>query len=170
MLYNLDKKRVVLLAVLAIAIVILIMLSIPKNCGSDASCFDANAAKCSKAKASAFSKENLYSYEITGSKAGSCIIKVKLLQLGPERTPEMKKALEGKSMICSVPLKILRKQSITSIENLNDLCSGQLKEATLQLTIDKMYEIIVQNIGPIATRFQKGLAISNTSSISNSSL
>ncbi len=170
MLYNLDKKKVVLLVVLAVAIVILIILSISKNCRSDASCFDEKAAKCSKAKATIFSKTNLYNYEVTGSKAGSCIIEAKLLQLGPERTPEMKKALEGKSMTCSVPLKILRKQPITTIENLNDMCSGQLKEATLQLTIDKMYEIIVQNIGPIATRFQKGLAVSNTSNTSNSSL
>lgn len=171
MWYNIGKKKVILLAVLALAIVLLIILSTSKNCESEISCFDQKAAKCSKAEVKAFSNENKYSYEIIGKKSGACIIDVKLLELAPTRTFEMKKALEGKSMTCSIPLKILRKQSITKIENLNDMCSGQLKEATLQLTIDKMYEIIVQNIGPIATQFQRGLAVpANRSNISNSSL
>lgn len=171
MWHNIDKKKVILLAVLAAAIVFLITLSTPKNCRSDISCFDQKAVKCSKAEVNSFSNENKYHYEIIGKKSGVCIIDVKLLELAPTRTSEMKRALEGKSMACSLPLKILGKQSITKIENLNDMCSGQLKEATLQLTIDKMYEIIVQNIGPIATQFQRGLAVPvNKSNASNSSL
>ncbi len=170
MWYNLDKKKVVLLVVLALAIIILILLSTPKDCNSEISCFDQKAAKCSKAEVTAFSNENKYFYEIIGRKSGKCIVEVKLLELAPTRTSEMKKALEGKAMTCSIPLNNLRQKSITKIENLNDMCSGQLKEATLQLTIDKMYEIIVQNIGPIATQFQQGLKLATTTNQTNSSL
>ena len=38
---------------------------------------------------------------------------------------------------------------ITKINNLNDYCTGQLKETILSITVEKLYEIIVKNIGNI---------------------
>lgn len=152
-----DKKKVIGLVAILIIILAVFFLSRPKNCGTDNSCFNSAAAKCSKAEVTTFNKNSEYHYEILGKKKDNCIIEATLLDLSDDQTADIQNALEGKSMKCSIPITLLQTQTIDKIENISDLCSGQLKEATLQITADKMYEIIVQNIGPIALEFQKEL-------------
>ena len=157
MKHNLDKKKVIAIVVVISIIAIIFLLSLPKNCGTDDSCFNIKTNTCSKAKVITYNNNNQYTYEVLGKRTDNCIIEVKLISLSDTQPAEIKQALEGKSMTCTISRSLLQTQTIKEVENLNDVCSGQLKEATLQITIDKMYEIIVKNIGPIAAEFQREL-------------
>lgn len=156
---RLDKNKVIGLAIIVAAVIIVFLLTLPKNCKSNEGCFNTAASKCSKAKVTAYQGDSKYSYEILGRKQDSCIINVKLLELSQAQPAEMKQALEGRDMNCAISLEKLKTQNLKDIENINEFCTGSLKEAYLQITIDKLYEIIVRNIGSVATEFSKGLFI-----------
>lgn len=155
---NLDKKKVIAIVIVLVAIALVFLIIKTKNCGSDDACFNSASAKCSRAKVTTFSQENQYHYQVLGEKRDNCIIEVTLLDLSDSQPTDVQRALEGKSMTCAVPLTELQTTAVKDMENLIDMCSGQLKEANLQIAIDKMYEIIVKNIGPIALEFQRGLS------------
>ena len=155
---SIDKKKVIGILIVLAAIAVVTFISLPKNCDSDISCFDNSASKCSKAKVTTFKDDNQYMYNVLSKKKDNCLIEVRLLTLSETRPYDLKQALEGKSMTCSIPRVVLQSQTLAQISNLNDFCSGQLKEAILQITIDEMYSIIVKNIGPIAVEFRKNLA------------
>ncbi len=151
------KSKIVIIILIFIFIALIFYLNSTKDCGSDISCFDKVAAECSKASVTAYKDNNQYFYKILGSKKENCIVDIKLLKLSEDQPYDIKQALEGKSMTCTVPKLDLRLQSLNEMKNINDKCTGQLKEAILQITIDKMYEIIVKSIGPIALEAQKNL-------------
>ncbi len=152
-----NKVKLIILFFIIIFIVLFFFFTKAKNCNDD-SCFDSYASKCSKAKVISPNDDNRYKYEILGRKANNCIVEVTLLNLSESQSNDMKLALEGRSMKCAIAQDLLTAdKNIKDIKNLNDYCTGQLKEAVLQVTLDKMYEIIVKNIGPLATEFRKDL-------------
>lgn len=160
MKFHLDKKKVMtkvyVLIVLIIILFAFLLFSRPKNCGSDESCFINSFIKCSKAKASLVSKDgNNFNFEIKGSNGKNCIVDAKLISMSESKTYDIRAALEGKSMMCSIPSDI--PSSITQLDNINEYCTGQLKEATLQVSVEKMYEILVRNVGPLASEFRNVL-------------
>jgi hypothetical protein len=144
------QKKVVLLVFLLICLSILFFISRPKNCGEDITCFDNSAGRCSKAKvATVYSDMHNYEYEILGKKDENCIIQATLLKASPDISVELRKVLEGKSMLCAIPKEMLKEKSITKVEHIIDYCNGLLKETFLQITIDEMYNLIVKNLGII---------------------
>lgn len=143
-----QKKVIAFLLVLA-ALILIVLLGTANNCKEDKECFDNSAARCARAMATLEKEGNILNYEIEGKKDDSCLIDVKLIRLSEGQSVSMRQALEGRDMKCSIPLEILQNKSIVEIENTNDYCTGPLKEATLEITLEKMYEIIVKNIGPI---------------------
>lgn len=152
-----DKKRMVTKLVILLVLIILLFgfwfFTRPDECGSDSVCFNSHFIKCSKVKSDLINKdENKFNFEIKGSLDNNCIIKATLISMPESRPVDIRKALEGKSMTCSIPRDI--GTPITNLDNLNDFCTGQLKEASLQITIEKMYSIIVKNIGPLASEFK----------------
>jgi len=152
-----DKKRMVIKLVVLLVLIVLFIgfwfFTRPDNCGSDESCFNSHFIKCSKAKADLVNKDsNNFNFEIKGSFDNNCIVEATLISMPESRPVDIRKALEEKSMTCSIPKDI--NIQIAQIENINDYCTGQLKEASLQITIEKMYSIIVQNIGPLASEFK----------------
>ena len=153
----LDKKKVIGIFVLFFIIINFYLFSLPKNCNYDDSCFNDAAAKCSRAKVISYKEGNEYNYEVLARKKDDCIINVKLARISEEKAEDIRSALEGKSMICSVPEETLKTKSLNEIENLNDFCTGALKEAILEVTVNGMYELVVKNIGSIAAEFNKGL-------------
>ncbi len=150
---KIDKKKVIALVIIVIAIVSIFFFTRSKQCNSDENCFNSYAARCSKAGVNTLNKDNTYHYEILGNKRENCIVEVTLLRLSETQPVDMKQALEGRSMSCAIPRTTLQNQTMNSIQNLNDYCTGPLKEAILEITLDKMYDLIVKNIGPIATGF-----------------
>ena len=150
----LDKRKVITLIVIITIIILIFLLTIPKNCKTDEECFNLKASKCSKAKVTIEKELDIYNFEILGKKADNCIIEVTLIKVSETKELELKQALEGKSMRCTISQETLKEQSIKEIDNLNEYCTGQLKEAIIQLNLDKLYEIVVKNIGSLATDFR----------------
>ncbi len=151
----LGKKKVVVLILLVLTLLIITIINYSKNCGYDGTCFDKQIKKCSKAKAILFSAGNEQYYEILGPKTNSCIILVKMNTISPKSSIQIKNFLEGKGMICEVPKKSLEKTLVTEVPSLSDYCTGPLKEALLQVTVEKLYEIVVKNIGSKALEYQE---------------
>ncbi|HLC85880.1 MAG TPA: hypothetical protein VJG30_01170 [Candidatus Nanoarchaeia archaeon] len=158
-----NKKKVAVLIVLIVVLGILFYINTPKKCARDYDCFSSNVVKCSKASVLSTKEDNLYFYEVLGKKQDNCIVKVRLMKLSETQSHDLRKALEGKSMSCSLPISLLESKDINSIDNLNDYCTGQLKEAILEVTLQKMYDVVVQNIGPIASQL-RGVPASNITS------
>ncbi len=154
MIGKLDKKKVIALAIILVLAITIFFITQPKNCEKDDSCFNTFLQKCSKAKIITTSNEDTFKYEILGKKENTCIIETTLLKVSENKPVELKQALEGRSMRCAIPKEIILEKQINEIGNLSNYCTGSLKEAILQITIDKLYEIIVKNIGPITTEFK----------------
>lgn len=154
---RLDKKRVFVAVILTIIIIALFLITLPKNCKSNEECFNNAAAKCSKAKVSTYKNDNLYKYEVLGKKENNCLVNINLEKVSESKTVELRQALEGKRMVCVIPKETLQSKSLKEIESLTEFCTGPLKETLLQISLDKMYEIIVKNIGPIALEIEKGV-------------
>ena len=149
-----NKKKVSVLILLIILLIVVIVINTPSNCKNDYYCFNDHVLECSKAKVTTVKDNSTYYYEVLSKKDDNCIVKVQLVKLSDSQSNDLKKALEGKSMLCSIPSSTLEIKDIKSISNLNDFCSGQLKEAILEVTIQKLYDVVVDNIGPIAAQIR----------------
>ncbi|MEK6948093.1 MAG: hypothetical protein AABX19_02520 [Nanoarchaeota archaeon] len=154
-----NKKKVSVLVFLIILLAIIVIINTPKNCKNDYYCFNDHVLDCSKAKVITEKDGSTYYYEVLSKKDDNCIVKVQLNKLSDTQSKDLKKALEGKSMLCSIPSSTLEVKDIKSIPNLNDYCSGQLKEAVLEVTIQKLYDVVVENIGPIAAQIRNSTRI-----------
>lgn len=142
-----DKKKVIVVILLLIAMGITLFLNYSKDCNKDEGCFNKYLSTCSKAKATLYVGENEQLFEILGSKQQSCMILTKITLVDGKATPEVKKFLEGKGMVCDIPKTVLAKNKISEVSSFGDYCTGPLKEALLQITVEKLYEIIVKNLG-----------------------
>ena len=114
---------------------------------------------------------DVLSYEIKGKKENGCIIIVFLKFIQNNNNPILKGMLENKGMICNVPLEIIQLKPISDLEDLSDYCTGPLKEAAIEVTLEKLYSIVVANLGEIGKEYQNVLkaATTNNTLISNSS-
>ncbi len=149
----LDKKKVIILGIILILIALIFLSTMPKKCNTNYDCFRQAELKCSKAKVT-ISENNTYSYEILGKNKNNCLIEITLLKLSENEIVELKNNLEGRKMNCVITKEILKDKSVKDLENINNYCTGPLKEAILEITINKMYEIIVKNIGPLASELR----------------
>src|SRR3989338_6736182 len=133
------KKNVaiIIIAVLIVSALIIFLLNSPKNCGTSDNCFNTKASSCKLAKAELDKEGNTLNYQVTGKSGDDCIINVKMVKLAEIQPADLKKALEGKDMKCVIPQFLLREREIKKIQNLNDYCTGQLKESVQSITIEK---------------------------------
>jgi|SRR3989344_802309 len=87
-----------------------------------------------------------WQYIIRGEKEKNCIIDVKLITV-KKGTADLKD-LEGKEMICYVPLKLV----INPISNLKN-CHGLLKENIQELYLTNMHKYVISNLDVIGQAF-----------------
>ncbi len=147
---ELDKKKVYLIVFLVIVALVLVVINFTTNCNYDERCFNKYTEKCSRAKLNLIQESgDQFYYEIQGSKADSCVMTIYLIKSNEQTPPEVKKFMQGKGMICEVPKTELNKP-ISEIKNINDYCTGPLKEALLQITVENLYSLVVKNLGPEA--------------------
>ncbi|MBS3175481.1 hypothetical protein J4440_06380 [Candidatus Woesearchaeota archaeon] len=160
---NLGRKEIIVLAlVLIIILIFLIILGAPKNCGTDESCFNTKSSQCDKVKATLNREGNQLYYNILGEKNDNCVVRVTMKKVSEAQQIELKQALEGKNMDCSIPMNLIREKNINSISNIYDYCTGSLKEAFLDITLQKLYELVIKNIGTLASGLQQVLNQSST--------
>ncbi len=143
-------------------LVILLLAFAPKRCGADEECFNAYAARCERAKVTLINLDNQYAYEVRAKKGEQCIVKVVLVQINPNAGDNLKNRLNGQGMLCEIPRELLAATPLAKIENINDYCTGPLKEALLDISLENLYEIVVKQIGPLAVQFKQSLEVLNT--------
>ena len=124
-------------------IVGIIYYSYEFDCGESKSCYDRHMESCKKTSLTSIEEGSTFIYQIERSQFNNCIVKVTLESMPEEADQESKFLFEGKSMTCTVP-----KGSTFNTEVLG-YCSGPLKEAIYELTIQKMYNILAQSLGDI---------------------
>lgn len=104
-------------------------------------CFNDNLESCKRTTFIGGS-EMIFKYEISEKRADKCNVIVTLLQGEVGNQDSIR--IEGKSMVCALPLG-----TIMIPESNLDYCSGELKERFQELFINKLYTYIVQNLGRI---------------------
>lgn len=134
------KPILIIFCVVALGFFIWRFLIYSEKC-EDWDCFNNNLESCKRTTFIGGS-EMIFKYEILGKADNKCNINITLLQ-GKVGNQDSKK-IEGKSMVCSLPLGLV----IIPESNLN-YCSGILKESFQELFINKLHTYIVQNLGRI---------------------
>jgi len=109
---------------------------------NDEACFYEQIIDCKKVTFIKDTEDAIKEYKIIQKNKNSCDIMVKLLFV-KQGSVEME-SLEGKSMICSVPLGIFSNPE----DNLGQ-CHGILKEDVQEIIIQRMHSQIVENLGKI---------------------
>ena len=113
------------------------------DCGESKSCYDRHMESCKRTKLTTYDEGSTFIYQIARSQGGNCIVDITLSSMPEEADEDSQLLFEGKSMTCSIP-----KGTEFYTETL-PYCTGPLKEAIYELTIQKMYNILAQTLGDI---------------------
>lgn len=147
---------------LAIVAYFLFISFFPADCKQDQQCFNKKAAYCLPAKYLYENQGNVFEYRVIGSSMNqSCSILITLQQVSPITDQNTKILLEGKSMTCLFPKQQLQISPVQETSGILNYCTGPLKEATLELMIQKLYGTIAQNLGTIVSEVNKNQTINS---------
>jgi len=128
-----------------------------KTCQTD-ECFQDSLEKCTPSKYIKLQNLNYYKYSVIGQRDDTCLIEIDLKKMA-EGTPLDKKILfEGKGMRCNIPLNKIGEVQSENLEGILNYCSGPLKEAMYELIIQKLYTIIIANLGDVIGEIEDTLA------------
>ncbi len=119
-----------------------------KDCGENEECFYQAFHDCTKAKVIAYQNDNTFEYRIIEQQGDSCLVDIKILEVNPDVTEATKEKFQDKEMSCLLPIE----EGFTT-DQLN-YCEGPLKEAIYELTIQKMYNLLAQNLGDIISQMK----------------
>jgi len=132
-------KWLVALVVLAVIIYVVWFFFFSYASCSTWDCFNSRLERCDRVKFIG-GDEMIFEYSIYGKSGDSCKVGVELLQ--GELNNQDSEALEGKSMICSLPRGV-----IMIPESNIGYCHGLLKEGLQDLIIKELHATLVQNLG-----------------------
>ena len=147
---KIEKKRWAI-TFIPIFIIIIFIASIfyytyEYDCKDDISCYESHLETCKKAKLTMDDKGSIFIYQISGSTGIKCEVKVTLEKLPLEAEYDTKILFEGKSMTCIID------KTLGFSNDILPSCTGPLKEAVYELTIQKMYNILAQSLGDIISK------------------
>lgn len=147
---------------IASVLVIIVFLAfffgiVKKTCNGD-ECFNEALRECSMARYLKLQNYNYYQYSIEGGRGDDCLLDVKLVKMAAGTPPDKIALFEGKDMSCRVPRSELINIETATVEGMLNYCSGPLKEAMYQLIIEKLYTLIVSNMGDIIGEIEDVLA------------
>lgn len=138
------RKRLILFVLIALILVVAavsVTFFSPKKCESY-ECFKDSMAKCSRAKYLNEAQDATWKYEILGLESKECKVKVTLLQVKTGNKDIER--LSGYNMECS-----FSNGAISYPEKDLSKCHGRLKEELQTVTINKLYNYILENLGEI---------------------
>ncbi len=161
LLKNKDSaKNLVLILILLVIISVSLFFAgiLKKNCEQDKECFDSSLKRCSGAVYTSFTNGNIYVYESYPSFSDNCKFKVKVAKATPGAELNLRYSLEGKSMTCILPRSELQEKSFSENDNLAEFCTGPLKEAMYELIVQRMYSLVIANLGNISMEARKAVA------------
>ncbi len=144
-------RNILLVAVIVFFVIFIVYFSglIRKDCKTDLNCFNTKAYECKSAKVQTLVNDNTYEFVIFGPSGDTCVVKTTLVTMASGVPLDIKEKLEGKSMTCYIPRDMLKEQSVIEVKNVIDYCTGPLKESLYEVLLQKMYTLIVQNLGQI---------------------
>lgn len=126
-----------------------------KNCKQDKACFDKRIVDCKKTKFINIDNNNIYDYKVKGKSGNNCVIEISLRRMAIGTEVNIVSLLEGKSMTCYLPADKVKGLKLEEMENLVNFCSGPLKEGILELALERIYGVIVQNLGGLVGEIRK---------------
>jgi len=146
------KKRNIVISIVIILIAVVagyLTFFYSTRC-PDYECFNQALANCEKITYTLETEDAFWHYKIQGKSDSTCNVRVSLVQL---KDGDVKlSGLEGKEMICSIPL------GSTSLPQQNlRRCHGLLKEEMQELIINKLHNYITDHLGEISEELQKAL-------------
>lgn len=128
-----------------------------KNCESDAACFDKALSKCSGASFTLYTQGNVYLYESFPSFGDTCKVIVTMEKAVEGTDILLRTSLEGKSMTCEFPRSKIKSEKLSEMEDFADFCSGPLKEAMYEMIVQRMYALVIANLGEISLEARKAV-------------
>lgn len=128
----------------------------PKECNQDKSCFQNAVQECKPAQVTVVRNNNAYLYAVGNQLGKNCEVKIKAVRMDAGAPPEFKK-LEGTEMSCRIPKEKLAVTNFDEFDNLLGYCHGTLKEGFYEIIIQRMYSLVVSQLGDIVKEAQKVL-------------
>lgn len=144
-----EKKKwiIIVVAIIVGLAAIYFSLLFYRSCDNKG-CFDKNLISCAKTKFIQNSGDVIWLYTIKGKQSGSCVVNAEILSIKEGKASLS--YLEGKSMDCYIPLKLIAVPEADISK-----CHGLLKEALQDETIKNMHAYILENLGQIKEEFDK---------------
>lgn len=127
-----------------------------KDCGQDKNCFQEYVKNCKPAQVAVIRNNNAYLYAVGNQLGKTCEVNIKALRVDAGAPQEFKN-LEGKEMSCNIPKEQLAATNIDNFDNLLAYCHGPLKEGLYEVIIQRMYTLVVSQMGDIVKEAQKVL-------------
>ncbi len=149
------KKFILGIFLALLVILIAVYINIPYNCKYDENCFNERFENCKKTDYYKVLNGDTYQFEVKGKYKDSCLLNIKLIQANQKSNFFVKENMEGRGMLCKIPRDSVN--DLNQINNTLDYCTGPLKESMLEYMIKNLFELVVENIGPITTEMQKTL-------------
>lgn len=121
---------------------------VKKTCGTE-ECFQEQLQKCGMSTYSKIHNYNYYAYTIQGRTAEECKLNIRLAKMAAGTSPEKIAMFEGKDMDCKIPMEEVQEATTEKINTILKYCTGPLKEAMYEQIIEKLYTVVVSNLGEI---------------------
>lgn len=154
----LTWQKILITATIVFIIVIgAFMLGVVKKKCKDEACFNEALRRCSTATYLKLENFNYYAWSINGKTQDSCKINIKLVKMATGTPVDKVQLFEGKEMDCAVPKEIFSKAEGSKVENVLNYCTGPLKEAIYQSIIERLYTVIISNLGGAINEIQRTL-------------
>ena len=148
------KKILVTVTILVIITFFAYYFGFLKKTCTTPECFEESLQKCTPAKYLKLQNLNYYKYSIMGRRGDGCKVDIQLMKMAEGTALDKKTLFEGKAMTCRVPMDKLEAVSSDNIEGILNYCTGPLKEAMYELIIQKLYTIVIANLGDVIGEIQ----------------
>lgn len=149
------QKVLITVTIVTILVIEAFLLGVVKRECDTPECFNSALKKCSTTKYLQLENYNYYRWVIDGKDNGKCDIDITLAKMAAGTPIERAMLFEGKDMHCKIPLDVLEKKDNAKVENILNYCTGPLKEAIYQSIIERLYTVIVANLGDAIKELDK---------------
>jgi len=129
---------------------------VKKTCTTE-ECFQQSLQKCDMSAYAKVQNFNYYVYTIEGKSKNMCKLNINLAKMAAGSPPEKIDIFEGKDMNCMIPMEEISTASTEEINSIIKYCTGPLKEAMYEQIIQKLYTIVVGNLGEIIEDIEETL-------------
>ena len=140
-----------------VIIILLFFFGVFKKECKNETCFKKALNDCSPTTYLKLQNLNYYKYTIYKSNGKHCNIKIELKKMATGVDTTKVARLEGKSMKCKIPKTNIQKADTIEISGILNHCTGPLKEGMYEVIIEKLYTLIISNLGNVIGQLETSL-------------